>query len=54
MYIFYLSRLFLLMELLLLLLLLPYFCILFVCVCIFFSTRARFVIGPWAVKFACK
>jgi hypothetical protein len=55
MYIFYFSLLFVLTELLLLLLLLlPCFCIFFVCVCFFFSTRARFVIGLWAVKFARK
>jgi hypothetical protein len=43
---------FVLMELLF------YYCLdfycLYVCVCVFFSTRARFVIGLWAVKFACK
>jgi hypothetical protein len=49
MYIFYFSLLFVLMELLL-----PCFYILFVCVCFFFSTRARFVIILWAVKFARK
>jgi hypothetical protein len=55
MYIFYFSLLFVLMELLLLLLLLlPCFCILLVCVCFFFPTRARFVIGLRAVKFARK
>jgi hypothetical protein len=37
-----------------LLLLLHYSCILFVCVRFFFSTRALFVIGLWAVKFARK
>jgi hypothetical protein len=50
MYIFNFSLLFVLMELLLLIKL-PYSCVLFVCVCFFFSTSACFVIGLWAVKF---
>jgi hypothetical protein len=56
MYIFYFSLLYVLMELLLLLLLLllPCFSILFVCVFFYFSIRARFVIGLWAVKFSSK
>jgi hypothetical protein len=33
---------------------LPCFCILFVCVYLFFSTHTNFVIGLWAVKFARK
>jgi hypothetical protein len=40
--------------LLLLLLKLTCFCILFVRVCFFFSSRVRFVIGLWAVKFTRK